>query len=155
MAITILPATPSYAQQMMAGVPIDGIKCESMEGAVLHIHQHLTLFDHGRPVGLPAQIGIPAGTGCLYWLHTHSNDGVLHIESPVRRSFTLGEFFDVWAQPLSSSVAGPVRASRGRRLRITVNGKAYGRDPRRIALKDHEEIVIQSGPPFAHPYSGR
>jgi len=37
---------------------------------------------------------------CLYWLHTHVADGIIHIETPGERSFTLGEFFDIWNQPL-------------------------------------------------------
>ena len=29
------------------------------------------------------------------WLHTHAADGIVHIESPVDRTYTLGNFFDV------------------------------------------------------------
>jgi hypothetical protein len=49
---------------------------------------------------------IAAGS-CFAWLHTHSADGIIHTESPVTRTFTLGEFFDVWGQPLSSRQVGP------------------------------------------------
>jgi len=143
------------AQSMFGGAPIDGIRCESMEGAVLHIHQHLQFFNQGRQVAVPAGIGIPTASNCLYWIHTHTGDGIIHVESPTRRAFTLGQFFDIWGQELSKVQADGVRAARGRRLRITVNGRPYGGDPRAIPLRDHEEIVIQNGPPFGrpHPYS--
>ncbi len=36
--------------------------------------------------------------GCFYWLHTHTEDGIIHIESPVQRTFTLGHFFAIWGR---------------------------------------------------------
>lgn len=145
----LAPAPPAGAQAMGA-LPIDGIKCEGMEGAVVHIHQHLQIFDRGRAVKIPSQIGIPDGKGCLYWLHTHTDDGLIHEESPVRRTFTLGQFFDIWGMELSWYAAGPVRAVKGHKLVIQVNGRSYkGKDPRAIQLRNHDEIVIQAGPPWA------
>ena len=145
-----VPAQVHAQSNMMGGLPIDNIKCEGMEGAVVHIHQHLALYDRGHEVEIPANIGIPAGANCLYWVHTHTNDGLIHNESPNHRVFTLGNFFDIWGQELSWYVAGPVRAVPGHKLVIQVNGHGYkGKDPRNIQLTNHEEIVIQSGPPYA------
>lgn len=150
-AACILPSATAPARaQGLGALPIDGIKCEGMEGAVVHIHQHLQLFDKGRALEVPANIGIPTGMNCLYWLHTHTNDGLVHEESPVRKIFTLGQFFDIWGQELSWWAAGPVRAAHGKKLIIQVNGKSFkGKDPRTIPLHNHDEIVIQSGPPYA------
>ena len=141
------------AQAMFSGLPIDGVRCEASEGAVEHVHAHLQLFDRGRRVQVPADIGMPLGTGCLYWLHTHADDGIIHIESPVARQFTLGEFFDIWGDSLSRTQASAIRAPRGKTLTITVNGKRWSGNPRAIALRDREEIVIQNGPPFGPPGS--
>ena len=132
------------AQTMFGGLPIDSIRCDSMEGAVEHIHAHLKLTDRGRPLEVPAGIGIPQGGGCLYWLHTHSADGLLHIESPVVKTFTLGQFFDVWGQKLNRTQAAGVHAARGHVLRVVVNGKVWKGDPRAVPLRDHEEILIAS-----------
>lgn len=145
-------AAPARAQ-MFEGLPLDGIKCEATEGAVQHVHTHLQLFNRGHAVEVPALIGIPEGAGCLYWVHTHSNDGIIHIEAPVARTFTLGQFFDVWGKDLSRTQAGPLHASHGRMLRVTVNGKLWTKDPRSIPLRNREEIVIQNGPPYVsgHP----
>ena len=38
------------------------------------------------------------GGSCFAWLHTHAADGVVHIESPTKRTYTLGNFFDVWGR---------------------------------------------------------
>ncbi|GAC1501662.1 MAG: hypothetical protein NVS1B14_06170 [Vulcanimicrobiaceae bacterium] len=137
------------AQLPLAGSAIDGIQCQGMEGSVVHIHQHLQLFDRGRAVGVPAMIGIVNAKNCLYWLHTHTNDGLIHNESPIRKVFTLGQFFDIWGMELSWWTAGPVRAVGKNKLVITVNGKRFrGHDPRAIPLHNHDEFVIQSGPPY-------
>ena len=86
-------------------------------------------------------------------LDSHASpDGYIHIESPVRRSFTLGQFFDIWGAELSWTHAAGAVAAHGGRLSIWVNGKTWhGADPRSIVLRDQESIVIQAGPPFAKP----
>jgi hypothetical protein len=140
------------AQSFFGTLPIDGIRCDRQEGAVEHVHANLQLYDRGRAVAVPAGVGIPQGSQCLYWLHTHSGDGFIHIESPVKRPFDLGEFFDIWGPALSWTKAASLTAARGHRLSIWVDGKPWhGSDPRTIALHDHETIVIQNGPPFAKP----
>ena len=45
---------------------------------------------------------------CFYWLHTHAEDGIIHVESPsTTETFTLGQFFAEWGIPLSSTQVGP------------------------------------------------
>jgi hypothetical protein len=65
-----------------------------MEQAAFHIHTHLDILINGKSYTIPPQIGIIPGK-CFYWLHTHDESGVVHIESPVTRNFTLGQFFDI------------------------------------------------------------
>lgn len=148
----LFAAIALVAQSLFGNLPIDGVRCDAQEGAVEHIHVHLQIFDRARAVDVPAGIGIRDAMGCLYWLHTHAQDGIIHIESPVHRTFTLGQFFDVWGVALSREQAARVHAKPDERLRVTVNGATWSRDPRAIPLRDHEEIVIQAGPPFARPH---
>jgi hypothetical protein len=153
LALLAPAANPTMvAQSLFGGLPIDGIHCDREEGSVEHVHTQLQLFNRGHAVIVPAQIGIPQSGTCLYWLHTHNEDGFIHIESPVKRVFTLGEFFDIWGPDLSWTEAGAVTTAHGARLSIWIDGTPWhGRDPRAIVLRDHETIVIQSGPPFAKP----
>ena len=140
------------AQSFFGTLPIDGIRCDPQEGVVEHIHANLQLYDRGRAVVVPANVGIPQSGTCLYWLHTHSADGFIHIESPVKRAFDLGEFFDIWGPDLSWTKAASLAAPHGGRLAIWVDGTAWhGKDPRAIVLHDHQTIVIQNGPPYAKP----
>src|SRR5712691_6160007 len=54
--------------------PIDTVSCDSGEHSDFHIHAQMTLYIKGKPVPLPASIGIASDQSCLYWLHTHSTD---------------------------------------------------------------------------------
>jgi len=145
--VNVILAVALLAQTFFGGLPIDGVTCDTSEGVLEHLHVHLQLFNRGRAVTVPAGVGIPSGAGCLYWLHTHASDGIIHIESPVVRTFTLGQFFDVWGTDLNRTAAAGVHALAGKPLSITVNGRPWNGNPRSIPLRDHEEIVIRNAPP--------
>jgi hypothetical protein len=115
------------------------------EGQVLHIHQHLDIWVDGRKVTVPAQIGIDAGGGFISDLHTHETDGIMHVESPTKRTFTLGQFFAVWGLPLSADCIGSLCEKGARQLRVWVDGKEVTADPTRIVLAEHQEIAIAYG----------
>ncbi len=136
-------ATPS-------GQTIDGISCDQAEGAVFHIHQHVTIRAHGKPIEIPSDIGRPVVSPCLYWIHTHAPGGLVHVEAPKFRSFTLGNFFDIWGEPLGMTRVSSARV-KGGDLHVFVNGKSYRGDPRKIELSQHTDITIEAGPPFTTP----
>lgn len=126
------PAAPS-------GDPVRGIACEASEGVATHIHTGLAIVLDGTRVKIPSDIGIDTRRACLYWLHTHADQGVMHVESPLAdRAFTLGDFFAVWGYPLSKDgvvgYTGPVTA--------WVDGKAWPDDPASIPLVDRQTIVL-------------
>jgi hypothetical protein len=146
-----LAATASKATAQAMGQTIDGISCDAQEGQRIHIHQHLAIFDHGKPILIPQYIGIPQAARCIYWLHTHTPDGIIHIEAPQDRSFALGDFFSVWGQPLNRTHAGPAQTNKNEKMRVWLNGAPYTGDPAKIPLTPHADIVIQVGPPFSKP----
>lgn len=136
------------------GKVIDGlIGCNAgMEsGTVYHVHMHLTMYDAGKPVTLPALIGFNNNHDCLYWLHTHDTTGIIHLEAPHHLTPTLGNFFDVWGQPLSVTEVAASSVKPGQRLEVFVNMKLYRGNPRDIKLASHTTITIEIGPPFVKP----
>lgn len=140
-------ASVAGAQGMGAGGQmISGISCDAQEGQRIHIHQHLVILDHGKSVAIPADVGRPSNNQCLYWLHTHTPDGIVHIEAPLNRSFTLGDFFAIWGKPLSKTRAATASADKGTTLKVFVNGKPFTGDPNKIELLAHADIVIMAGP---------
>jgi len=134
------------------GQDVDGISCQASEQSIFHIHAHLTIFVNGSARQVPADIGIPAHAQngpCLYWLHAHAPDGVIHIESPVRRTYTLGEFFDEWGQPLGPHQVGPATGP----VIAIYNGQRYLGNPRDIPLNAHAQIQLEVGKPLVAPVS--
>jgi hypothetical protein len=150
-------AGPSAAT---TGQAIDGISCQTSEQTVFHIHTHLTIFVNGQQRQVPAGIGIPnavaqqtqvgpfvdSGT-CFYWLHTHAADGIIHIESPVQRTYRLGEFFDEWRQPLGPSQVGSAHG----KVTVIVNGQVFKGNPRDVPLGSHENLQVEVGTPLVAP----
>ncbi|MCL4358422.1 MAG: hypothetical protein M1505_02095 [Patescibacteria group bacterium] len=122
-----------------------GLRPLAQEGTALHIHQHLDIFIDGKPVAIPAGIGIDQGAGFIADIHTHDGTGIIHVESPVRKTFYLGQFFDIWGVDFTSGRIGGYKNQGDKSLKVFVNGSLYSGDPRQIALEDHQEIVITYG----------
>jgi hypothetical protein len=144
------------------GQRVDGIGCQTNEQSLFHIHAHLTVFVNGSPRQVPAAIGIPGASAqntargtfisngnCFYWLHTHAADGIVHIESPVHRTYTLGDLFDEWGQPLGPGQAGPAKGH----VTVIYNGKLYQGNPRDVPLNAHAQIQLEVGTPLVAPES--
>jgi hypothetical protein len=72
-----------------ATLSVDGIQCNASEQLLFHIHAHLSIFVNGQLMYIPPQMGI-IPEKCIYWLHTHDESGIIHIESPIKADFTLG-----------------------------------------------------------------
>jgi hypothetical protein len=157
-----VPAAPTAAgtAKEATGEPVDGIECSGSEQTLFHIHAHLTIFVRGAPRRVPYGIGIPdarveqtsrgpfVGAGrCFYWLHTHAADGIVHIESPVERVYTLGEFFDIWGEPLGPGRVGPWTG----RVTAIYNGRLVEGDPREVRLTAHAQIQLEVGRPLVAP----
>ena len=163
-----IPNGPALAtlHNAATGTTVDGVQCEAGEQLVSHVHTHLTIFVNGQARVIPYGIGIPGAqavstkqgafveTGsCFYWLHTHAEDGVIHIESPSSsKSFTLGQFFDEWGIPLSTTQVGP--ATGKLTVFFTAPGKQprlYEGNPRNLPLGSHYQIQLDVGSPIVAP----
>lgn len=144
----------------VGGTPVNGITCRSSMGqnVVYHIHQHVKIFVNGEQKRIPAGVGIHgtpwqqdidggrflnnSAKGCVYWLHSHADDGVIHVESPTERTFTLGDFFDVWGQPLTATQVGPAKGP----VVAFLDGERID-DPRDVPLTDGGVIQLDVGEP--------
>jgi hypothetical protein len=112
----------------------------------MHIHPHLSIKVDGRPVTIPANIGIdprlyndhsldcfmPDMGGPIAATHTHDASGILHIEAGVQRDFKLGDFLNVWGVDLAGVNVG-----------ARLNGEAFQGDARDIPLSDGARIELE------------
>lgn len=156
------PVLASNASAARGGT-VDGIRCPigAGEQTLFHVHTHLTIFVNGSPRQVPYGIGIAkplqlertssgpfvAGGPCFYWLHTHANDGIIHIESPVVRTYALGQFFDIWGQPIGPDQVGSAKG----KVTAFYNGKLYVGNPGNIPLGNHVQIQLDVGTPLVAP----
>ncbi len=134
-----------------------------------HIHAHLSFFVNGSRLAIPDVIGFyyPGAefngftdtARCVYYLHTHDADGYIHMEAPSVMQFTLGQLFDIWGEPLSSTgIAGfsgsvmAYTATAPSGFRSTSGPfSQYLGDLRSLQLTSHEEVAIEVGPTFVVP----
>ena len=128
-----------------SGADVDGLTCSPNMSVLFHVHAHLAIVNNGQWLQLPQHIGITSS--CDYEMHTHDHTGIIHIEAPSVKPYTLGQFFDIWGEPLTNSnvagLTGNVVAY------INDNGEArrYMGDLRAITLTSHRDITLQIGTP--------
>jgi hypothetical protein len=77
------------------------------------------------------------GSHCRARLWTLDPTGVVHVE----RRATLGDFFTVWGQALSRTRLLTFRGA----VRVYLNGLEQRGDPRRLPVRDGDEVVLEVG----------
>jgi hypothetical protein len=138
----------------VTGSTIDGVSANSNEQVAYHIHAHLAIYVNGAQKLIPYAIGIEAplqvqqaSTGAFaggagyYYMHTHDETGVIHIESPTTAAYTLGQFFAVWGQKLSDTQVGSAKGT----VTTYVDGKLFTGNPSTISLTAHKLIQLDVG----------
>jgi hypothetical protein len=153
------PPTPTPLPTAPPAPVVDGIPCNTSEQVAYHIHQYLELFDNGKQLSVPADVGIPSlvpgneqYATCLYWLHVHhAYPNVIHVESPSAKTYTLGDFFDIWkatkkyTDPPGDAFLQRLEAAPAGSIHVFVNGKPYTKGYRTIVLRQHEVIAVELG----------
>jgi hypothetical protein len=138
---------PALNVRVALASSIGGLACRA--GGAQRYGAHVELFSRRRVIAIPAGIGVAPpqrrdgayvrGGRCSYPLRTVEPTGVIELTSGPTR--TLGDFFAVWGQPVSTarllSFRGPVLAF--------VDGRAWTGDPRTIPLGRHAQIVLEVG----------
>jgi hypothetical protein len=148
------------ATSTVLGQPVNGILCQNLQQLAYRGYVHLQVYYYGQSRALPGGIGMlgakaharPGGliftaSTCYYWLHTRAADGVILIESPKRRDFSLGDFFRVWDQPLGTDQVAQLQGP----VTVLVNGKRWTGTPGAVPLNNHDDIELAIGKPIPHP----
>jgi hypothetical protein len=122
-------------------------------GSPVHTHPRLNVYVDGKPITVPANIGIDPRVDPMQMagLHTHDASGTIHVEGVA--GARLGQFFQVWGVSFSARQLGTYRGGAGRGVRMWVDGKpshAFGA----LRLADGQRIVVSYGPMHGPPPSG-
>jgi hypothetical protein len=141
------PAAPA---RVLRGEPVGDLRCGA---AARRFGVHLELFAHGRVVIVPAGIGIApprrrsgayvASGRCEYPAITVEPTGVVQVARGGR--LTLGDFFAIWSQPLSSRRLAGFAAPARSRVRAFVGGREWASHVRAVPLTRHAQIVLEIG----------
>lgn len=115
------------------------LSCTTEAAAKYHYHATLTVYINDEQQTIPANTGVK--TTCMNPIHTHDATGLVHVESPVERDFTLGDFFAVWDEPFNSSQILNQTVDATHRVRMTVNGQE-STEFENLVLADDQEIII-------------
>ncbi len=126
---------------------------------VIHMHTTLIILVNGHHVTIPRYIGIDPSlwkshdldkygikNPRTYPLHTHDTSGTIHIESTVMRTFTLGQFFDVWGKTFNEKCILDNCNGELNKVQMFVNGNESF-EFREHVLQDREVITIEYGSP--------
>jgi len=136
--------------------PISGISCDSMEQNGYHIHVHFRIYINGKELTIPTGIGVPTDGSCLYWMHTHTDDGIIHIEAPQKlHNLALDDFMTVWQEGFAT-LNFPQEMLQPSGWQIFVNGKPFNgvvKSPllTEVALQPHDAITMEYGSPNPPP----
>ena len=151
----------------LTGQTVDGVTADTVEHLAYHIHSHLAIYVDGEKMTVPGGVGIGtpwetqaepdgsvwiAGGSSFYYLHTHTTDGIIHVESPTAATYVLGQFFAEWNQPLAADRVGPDQGT----VTTYVNGAVYTGDPAQIPLDPHTVIQLDVGkdvPPVPYTFA--
>lgn len=113
--------------------------CTTDMATQYHIHPELRIVINGQEQLIPTGLGIQPT--CMTSVHTHSADGVIHVESPVAKDFTLGDFFAVWKKDFSKDKILDATVTETTEIVVTVNGEKVDTYENTI-LRDKDKIVI-------------
>jgi len=160
LVIAGLIGTPTWPNHDTAtggqGQQVSGLNCLAQLSEPFHHHVQLSIFVNGQQLTVPMGLGMyqPGGgksgyiyhTTCLYFVHTHDRTGIIHIESKVDQPYTLGTFFKLWGEPLTSTqiaqFTGPVS--------IYINGAPDTTDQiASVPLTPGSDITLVIGTPPA------
>jgi len=144
--------TDRWPSPLTNGDPIGRFSCVINPPQPLAFYAHLSILVNNEPQKIPLYLGASRQppTHCFYAIHTHDSTGRIHVTPAAPGTFTLGELFQIWGQPLTNTnVAGitglPIE------IFVTDNGtsvKVEDTDWSSIELRSHREITIALGTPL-------
>ena len=155
--------TATYAPGVVASSPpwkpsYDGLK-QRIEKLGLppvgderyHAHALFHIYNDGRLVEVPPNVGIDRPHKAYSSVHTHEPNGIIHMESSKPHKFTLGEFFVVWGVPFGERSLGDLQNDGDKQVRVFVNGKQIENAPDYV-MRDNDSISIGYGTADSFPH---
>lgn len=130
-----------FAKSGVATFSLANTCIDHSPGIAMHIHPHLEIMIDDKREAIPSGVGV--SPLCMKTIHTHDSSGKLHAESPIKRDFTLGEFFTIWEKPFSRDQILEWKRDAEHEIIVTVDG---------IPSDAYENTVLRDGQHVAISY---
>jgi len=121
---------------------------------------HIEVFAANHVVVVPAGVGVaPAlrrrgayvrGGRCVYALRTYEPTGLVLLGSGAAR--TLGQFFDLWGQPLDRHRVAGFHVRPGAGVVVFAWGIQWPGNPRSLPISSDAQITVEIGP-YVRPHA--
>ncbi len=120
---------------------VDGLGFPPGGDQSYHAHVLLSVYVDGQQVPVPADIGFYE-SGAHSSLHTHTPDGVIHMEADDPYPYTLAHIMTTWGVPFGENILGDYTATGDKSVHVYINGKPASRDSE---LVDGDNVVVAYG----------
>ena len=107
---------------------------QSHSDDMTHYHANLEISIRGENRIIPISTGVTST--CMSGIHTHGDDGTLHIETPGEMEARLEHFFTIWDQSLSGTQLMDATVGQGESITMTVDG---------VLVEDYENHIFANG----------
>ena len=127
------------------GADVDGLACTSNTTPTYQVNAHLAIIYNGQWVQAPKNVGV--ASSCTYEMSTSDHTGTVHIGSTSVKNYTLGNFFDIWGEPLTSTNVAGLTGDVVAYINDNGESRRYMGDLRAISLTSHRAVTLQIGTP--------
>lgn len=140
------PPWPAQAQGLAERV--DGLGFPPPGDESYHAHVLLSVYRDGEQVPVPQDMGFGAD-GSHSSLHTHTPDGVIHMEADDPYPYELSHVFQVWGVAFGPDRLGGDVPAGDKRIHVYVNGEPAAADE--VILEDGDNVVVAYGAEGSFP----
>lgn len=136
------PAQKAGLDERVAGLDFPPVGDESY-----HAHALLSVYRDGEQVPVPSDLGYDQ-SGRHSSLHTHTPDGVIHMEADDPYPYTLAHVMTTWGVAFNATTLGGDTTEGADKVHVYVNGQPTTPD---AELKDGDNVVVAFGPDGSFP----
>jgi hypothetical protein len=139
---TAPPSTPPTSAPLAVRARAAKIPVLKAEAFATHTHTLVEINVDGKPVVIPAEIGIDDAAGRITAVHSHDETGIVHVESPkAGATFGLDQFLTLWGvggspKALCRSLTGATGCT------VSVSSDKRGAASLTSTMHDRETITV-------------
>ncbi len=104
-----------------------------------HIHPEISIIIDGVEQEIPPNIGVKQNS--MTAIHTHEGGGLIHVEAPIKKDFTIGDFFAVWGKTFTRDQILDSVVDTSYEITVIVNGVVVTTYENTV-MHDKDTIVI-------------